>query len=155
MCLFRDVIVSEAQAAEHNRSIEAIVSLKISLVAAHEEVSNSLRQAQLQFVLNRSSVSATIGYGSESDVQPELDLSSLMVVAEEDRETLKERSDDGWSYDGTVVRGGLKRDENEYWGRFISGDGPADLYPCFTAAILVSLKLGSLVQLLFPCLLGV
>lgn len=116
-CLLRDVIVSEAHAAEHNRSVvnakEAIVSLKTSLVAAHEEVSNSLRQAQLQFVLNRSSASATTGYGSESDVRPELDLSTLMVVAQLDRETLKEKSDDGLSYDGTVVRGGLRQDESE------------------------------------------
>ena len=63
--------------------------------------------------MSRSNDPATNGYGSDSFVRPELDLSTLMVLVDEDKETSKGRSDDGMSYEGTVVRGGLRRDESE------------------------------------------
>ena len=46
LCLLRDVIVSEGQAAEHNRSIvcakDAVSSLKEQLGKAQEEVAGTL-----------------------------------------------------------------------------------------------------------------
>ena len=113
-CLLRDVIVSEAQAAEHNRSIvsakEAITALKDNLARSREEVTRSLLQAQIQFVMHRNLNSATTGYSTADSVRPERGLSSLMVQAEEDTETTKGLSEDKMSYDGTVVYGGVRRD---------------------------------------------
>ena len=113
-CLLRDVIVSEAQAAEHNRSIvsakEAITALKDNLARSHEEVTRSLLQAQIQFVMHRNLNSATAGCSTADSVRPERDLSSLMVQGEEDTETTKRLSEDKMSYDGTVGRGGVRRD---------------------------------------------
>ena len=50
-CLARDIIVSEAQAAEHNRSIvnarDALHASRGQIRSEHEEVCSHLRDAQL------------------------------------------------------------------------------------------------------------
>ena len=43
----------------------------------------------------------------------ELDLTTLQYTAEEDRHTEKGTSLDGYSYDGTVVLGGVHREDSE------------------------------------------
>ena len=53
-CLARDVIVSEAQATEHNRSIvsakDALFALRRQIRGEHEEVCRHLHEAQLRFL---------------------------------------------------------------------------------------------------------
>ena len=53
-CLARDVIVSEAQATEHNRSIvnarNALYALRGQISGEHEEVCRHLRDAQMAFL---------------------------------------------------------------------------------------------------------
>lgn len=144
LCLLRDVIVSEGQAAEHNRSIvcakDAVSSLKEQLVKAQEEVAGTLEQAQRQFVLNRDFTAVATGYTAVTVERPEPDLSSLAFVADRsgsaageqaraalcaqvdrdasaaanqldgDEDTVKGVSEDGFSYDGTVVLGGLRHE---------------------------------------------
>ena len=57
-CFLRAVIVSEAQAVEHNRSIvdakAAIGVLRENLQRSQEEVRRHLQQAQIRFLENRS-----------------------------------------------------------------------------------------------------
>ena len=56
-CLARDVIVSEAQAAEHNRSIvcarNALHALRGQLQTEHGEVCRHLRDAQMAFLQSK------------------------------------------------------------------------------------------------------
>ena len=53
-CLARDVIVSKAQAAEHNQSIvsagDALLTLRGQVRSEHEEVWRHLQEAQLRFL---------------------------------------------------------------------------------------------------------
>ena len=53
-CLVRDVIVSEAQAAEHSRSIvdakNALLALRGQIRREHEEVCRHFQDAQLRFL---------------------------------------------------------------------------------------------------------
>ena len=141
LCLMCEVIVSEAQAAEHNRSIvdakAAIGFLRDKLTNAHDEVCGHLQQAQIQFMQDRPVPSWSTGFSGNS-IRPELDLATLAfrvgmdgdrsangndaigtrdetAVAvidnqDDDAATVKEGSDDGHSYAGTVVIGGLRRD---------------------------------------------
>ena len=175
-CLVRDVIVSEAQAAEHNRSIgdakTALLALREQLTQSHEEVSGHLQEAQLRFLQTKPLISLATGYTGYREIseRKELDLSTLVyrtyetnnanwedsvgdadatqtmigasssisqqldghltavniedsadsnlqvnsslevALRDDDAATIKAVSDDGHSYDGTVVRGGLKRD---------------------------------------------
>ena len=178
-CLVRDVIVSEAQAAEHNRSIvnakNALLALRGQIRREHEEVCRHLQDAQLRFLQSKPLISLATGYTGCVDIpERELDLSTLvyrlfesnnassqasvdlagetqtthrpraaassssqlMVVRSEagniedtgegnrqvnsslelalldddDDATVKEASDDGHSYAGTIVRGRLRGD---------------------------------------------
>ena len=85
-CLLRDVIVSEAQAADHNRSIvrakDAVCALREQLAKSLEEVSGNLQQAQIQFVLKRDFTAVARGYTAVTMERPEPDLSALAFVAE-------------------------------------------------------------------------
>ena len=53
-CLLREVIVSEAQAADHNRSIgeakRAIADLRSNLKLALDDISATIRRAQITFL---------------------------------------------------------------------------------------------------------
>ena len=189
-CLVRDVIVSEAQASEHNRSIvsarDALLALRVSARDAllalrgqirreHEEVCRHLQDAQLGFLESKPLITLATGYTCcETTPERELDLSTLvfkpvesdaacsdasvcpagepqltqmpiaasssrsqrMVIHsdagsmedtdernrqvnssldsalqdDDDDETVKDVSDDGHSYAGTVVRGVLRGD---------------------------------------------
>ena len=173
-CLARDVIVSEAQAAEHNRSIvcarNALHALRGQLQTEHGEVCRHLRDAQMVFLQSKPLISLATGYtGSVSNEERDLDLSGFAyepvesvnaqidetdgvaaehqqpsvasssavqrlavqtnegnfevdrrsveilpsmdsAVRDDDCETVKDLSDDGHSYAGTVVRGVLRGD---------------------------------------------
>ena len=65
-CLARDVIVSEAQAAEHNRSIvsarDALSALRGQIRDEHEEVCRHLQDAQLQFLQSKPLITLATGY---------------------------------------------------------------------------------------------
>ena len=65
-CLVRDVIVSEAQAAEHNRSMvtarEALHALRGQIKSEHEEVCSHLRDAQLGFLQSKPLICLATGY---------------------------------------------------------------------------------------------
>ena len=81
-CLARDVIVSEAQAAEHNRSIvcarNALHALRGQLQTEHGEVCRHLRDAQMVFLQSKPLISLATGYtGSVSNEERDLDLSGF------------------------------------------------------------------------------
>ena len=82
-CLVRDVIVSEAQAAEHNRSIvdakNALSALRGQLMQSHEEVSGHLQEAQLRFLQTKPLISLATGYTGYMEIseRQQLDLSTL------------------------------------------------------------------------------
>ena len=91
-CLASDVIVSEAQAAEHNRSIvearNALHALRGQIRSEHEEVCRHLRDAQLSFLQSKPLISLATGYtGCNTHIARELDLSALIYepVATETR----------------------------------------------------------------------
>ena len=82
-CLVRDVIVSEAQAAEHNRSIvsarDALFALRGRIRREHEEVCRHLQDAQLRFLQSKPLISLATGYtGCDNTPERELDLSTLV-----------------------------------------------------------------------------
>ena len=82
-CLARDVIVSEAQAAEHNRSIvsarDALLALRGQIRREHEEVCRHLQDAQLRFLQSKPLITLATGYtGYENTPERELDLSTLV-----------------------------------------------------------------------------
>ena len=84
-CLARDVIVSEAQAADHNRSIvcarNALLALKGQLQAEHGLVCRHLRDAQMSFLHAKPLISLATGYtGSVVNEDRDLDLSGLAYV---------------------------------------------------------------------------
>ena len=64
-CLARDVIVSEAQAAEHNRSIvdarNALHALRGQLQSEHGEVCRHLRDAQMVFIQSKPLITLATG----------------------------------------------------------------------------------------------
>ena len=80
----REVIVSEAQAAEHNRSIveakNALSALRGQLTQSHEEVSGHLQKAQLRFLQAKPLISLATGYTACEEIseRQELELSSLV-----------------------------------------------------------------------------
>ena len=81
-CLASDVIVSEAQAAEHNRSIvcarNALHALRGQLQTEHGEVCRHLRDAQMVFLQSKPLISLATGYtGSVSNEERDLDLSGF------------------------------------------------------------------------------
>ena len=95
-CLARDVIVSEAQAADHNRSIvcarNALHALRGQLQSEHGEVCRHLRDAQMAFLKSKPLISLATGYtGSVSNEERELDLSGF---AYEPIESVNARSGD-------------------------------------------------------------
>ena len=82
-CLARDVIVSEAQAAEHNRSIvnarNALHALRGQIQSEHGEVCRHLRDAQLAFLKSKPLISLATGYTvHESNEDRVLDLSAFV-----------------------------------------------------------------------------
>ena len=82
-CLARDVIVSEAQAAEHNRSIvnarNALYALRGQISGEHDEVCSHLRNAQMAFLQTKPLISLATGYtGCDTDIGRELDLSAII-----------------------------------------------------------------------------
>ena len=82
-CLVRDVIVSEAQAADHNRSIvsarDALFALRGRIRREHEEVCRHLQDAQLRFLQSKPLISLATGYtGCDNTPERELDLSTLV-----------------------------------------------------------------------------
>ena len=60
------------------------------------------------FVLNKNDTAATTDDDSVGSARPKLDLSSLRLQADEDKD--KALSDDGLSYEGTVVWGGVRQE---------------------------------------------
>ena len=87
-CLARDVIVSEAQAAEHSRRIvdarTALNALRRQILCEHEEVCRHLRDAQMSFLQSKPLISMATGYtAGESNVERELDLSGLVYAPNE------------------------------------------------------------------------
>ena len=95
-CLARNVIVSEAQAAEHNRSIvcarNALQTLRGQLQTEHGEVCRHLRDAQMVFLQSKPLISLATGY-TESDSNAERDV-DLSGFAYEPDERLNARFDD-------------------------------------------------------------
>ena len=86
-CLARDVIVSEAQAAEHNRSIvnarNALHALRGQIRSEHGEVCRHLRDAQMAFLQSKPLISLATGYtGCDTNVEREL-LTSLLCLRTE------------------------------------------------------------------------
>ena len=86
-CLARDVIVSEAQAAEHNRRIvdarNALHALRRQIQSEHGEVCSHLRDAQMAFLQSKPLISLATGYTvGESNVERELDLSAFCLRTE-------------------------------------------------------------------------
>ena len=82
-CLARDVIVSEVQAAAHNRSIvsarDALHALRGQIRSEHEEVCRHLQDAQLRFLQSKPLISLATGYtGCNTTPERELDLSALV-----------------------------------------------------------------------------
>ena len=89
-CLARDVIVSEAQAAEHNRSMvcarNALHALRGQIQREHGEVCRHLRDAQMVFLQSKPLISLATGYTeSESNAERELDLSGFAYELDESR----------------------------------------------------------------------
>ena len=91
-CLARDVIVSEAQAIEHNRSIvgarNALHALRGQIQSEHGEICRHLRDAQLRFLQSKPLISLATGYtGCNTHIEREFDLSALIYepVATETR----------------------------------------------------------------------
>ena len=87
-CLARDVIVSEAQAAEHNRSIvnarNALHALRGQIRSEHGEVCRHLRDAQMAFLQSKPLISLATGYtGCDSNMEREHDLSALVYEPNE------------------------------------------------------------------------
>ena len=99
-CLARDVIVSEAQAADHNRSIvcarNALHALRGQLQTEHDEVCRHLRDAQMVFLQSKPLISLATGYtGSVSNEERELDLSGFAYEPVESVNALYGEEDDG------------------------------------------------------------
>ena len=100
-CLARDVIVSEAQAAEHNRSIvcarNALLALRGQLQSEHGEVCRHLRDAQMVFLQSKPLISLATGYTeSESNAEREVDLSGFAYVTDERQNArINDETEDG------------------------------------------------------------
>ena len=82
-CLARDVIVSEAQAAEHNRSIvcarDALFASRGQIRSEHEEVCRHLQEAQLRFLQSKPLINLATGYtGCDTSPERDLDLSAFV-----------------------------------------------------------------------------
>ena len=97
-CLARDVIVSEAQAAEHNRSIvnarNALHALRGQIQSEHGEVCRHLRDAQMAFLQSKPLISLATGYtDGESNVERELDLSAFVYEPNESEVAQSEDAD--------------------------------------------------------------
>ena len=97
-CLARDVIVSEAQAAEHNRSIvnarNALHALRGQIQSEHGEVCRHLRDAQMAFLQSKPLISLATGYtDGESNVERELDLSAFVYEPNESQVAQSEDAD--------------------------------------------------------------
>ena len=83
-----DVIVSEAQAAEHNRSIvnarNALHALRGQIRSEHEEVCRHVRDAQMAFLQSKPRISLATGYtGCDTNIERALDLSALIYEPNE------------------------------------------------------------------------
>ena len=117
----------------------AISALKDKLTAAHEEVCKHLKHAQIGYLQDKPLISLATGYTGGSE-RTELDLTTLIYQGAEtssrvetthqneesidltgesalldghggdDIDTVKGQSDDGLSYEGTIVLGGIRRD---------------------------------------------
>ena len=64
-CLARDVMVSEAEAAEHNRSVmcarDALLASRRQIRREHEEVCRHLEDAQLRFLQSKPLIALATG----------------------------------------------------------------------------------------------
>ena len=101
-CLARDVIVSEAQAAEHNRSIvdarNALHALRGQIQSEHGEICRHLRDAQMAFLQSKPLINLATGYtDGESSVGRELDLSAF-VYESTAREVAQSENVDGLDF---------------------------------------------------------
>ena len=100
-CLARDVIVSEAQAAEHNRSIvdarNALQALRGQLQSEHGKVCRHLRDAQMVFIQSKPLITLATGYTeNESNIERELDLSGFAYEANENQNVwIGDETEDG------------------------------------------------------------
>ena len=88
LCLARDVIVSEAQAADHNRSIvnarNALYALRRQISGEHDEVCRHLRDAQMAFLQTKPLINLATGYtGCDTDIGRDLNLSALIYEPNE------------------------------------------------------------------------
>ena len=96
----RDVFVSEAQAAEHNRSIvdakAALFALRGQIKQDHEEVCRRLQEAQLRFLQTKPLISLATGYTGCLDIseRQELDLSTLVYRTDGSNDACLEASED-------------------------------------------------------------
>ena len=101
-CLARDVIVSEAQATEHNRSIvgarNALHALRGQIQSEHGEICRHLRDAQMAFLQSKPLISLATGYtDGESNAERELDLSAF-VYESNDSQVAQSENVDGLDY---------------------------------------------------------
>ena len=104
-CLARDVIVSEAQATEHNRSIvcakDALLALRRQIRGEHEEVCRHLQEAQLRFLQSKPLISLATGYtGCDTTFERALDLSAFVYAPD---------VDDPWGTDEAEGYGATQR----------------------------------------------
>ena len=101
-CLARDVIVSDAQATEHNRSIvgarNALHALRGQIQSEHGEICRHLRDAQMAFLQSKPLVSLATGYtDGESNAERELDLSAYVYESNES-EVAQSENVDGFDF---------------------------------------------------------
>ena len=94
-CLARDVIVSEAQATEHNRSFvnarNALYALSGQISGEHEDVCRHLRDAQMTFLQSKPLISFATGYtGCDTNFERELALSALLYERNESEDVQSE-----------------------------------------------------------------
>ena len=97
-CLARDVIVSEAQAIEHNRSIvgarNALHALRGQIRSEHGEICGHLRDAQMAFLQSKPLISLATGHtDGESNAERELDLSAFVYESNESQVAQSENVD--------------------------------------------------------------
>ena len=97
-CLARDVIVSEAQATEHNRSIvgarNALHALRGQIQSEHGEICRHLRDAQMAFLQSKPLISLATGHtDGESNAERELDLSAFVYESNESQVAQSENVD--------------------------------------------------------------
>ena len=107
-CLARDVIVSEAQATEHNRSIvcakDALLALRRQIRGEHEEVCRHLHEAQLHFLHSKPLINLATGYtGCDTTFEREMDLSGLVYAPIETDPWIVDEAEEYGSSQGRIL----------------------------------------------------